>query len=53
MQPPGVTAAESLAGEKIGNYAAFFESLDNLHRAGSVVVHRIVSDWKKLRLTLP
>ena len=53
MQPPGVTAAESLAGEKIGQYAAYLESLDNLHRAAAPVVHAIVKDWKRLRSGLP
>ncbi len=53
MQPPGVTAAESLAGEKIGQYAAYLQSLENIYRAGSVVVHEIVKDWKRLREALP
>lgn len=53
MQPPGVTAAESLAGEKIGNYAAFFESLDNLHKAGGVVVKELVKNWKDYRSRIP
>lgn len=53
MQPPGVTAAESLAGEKIGQYAAYSQSLENIYRAGSVVVHEIVKDWKRLREALP
>lgn len=52
-QPPGVTAAESLAGEKLGAYAAYIESLENVHRAGSAVVHRIVADWKTLSSSTP
>ncbi len=53
MQPPGVSATESLAGEKIGMYAAYLQSLENIHRAGSVVLHAILKDWKRLRETLP
>ncbi len=53
MQPPGVTATESLAGEKIGQYAAYTQSLENIYRAGSTVVHAIVKDWKKYRDTMP
>ena len=53
MQPPGVSAAESLAGEKIGQYAAYTQSLENIYRAGSTVVHAIVKDWKRMRETMP
>jgi purine nucleoside permease len=53
MQPPGVTAAESLAGEKIGQYAAYTQSLENIYRAGSTVVHAVVKDWKKYKISLP
>ena len=53
MQPPGVTASESLAGEKIGMYAAYTQSLENIYRAGSLAVHAIVKDWKRLREALP
>ena len=53
MQPPGVSATDSLAGEKIGQYAAYTQSLENIYRAGSTVVHAIVKDWKRLRDRLP
>ena len=53
MQPPGVTATESLAGEKIGQYAAYTQSLENIYRAGSAVVHALVRDWNRYRDALP
>lgn len=45
MQPPGITAAESLAGEKIGHYSAFLPSLEAAHAVGSRVVHALVDGW--------
>jgi purine nucleoside permease len=45
MPPPGVTAAESLAGEKIGHYSAYLPSLEAAHAVGSRVVHALVGGW--------
>ncbi len=45
LQPTGFTAAESLAGEKLGHYAAFLPSLEAAHAVGSRVVHALVKDW--------
>jgi purine nucleoside permease len=53
MQPAGVSATESLAGEKIGQYAAYTQSLENIYRAGSTAVHALVKDWKKYRDVMP
>ena len=53
MQAPGFTAAESLSGEKLGNYAAFVPSLEAAHAVGSRVVHALVAGWKIYETTPP
>lgn len=47
MQPPDLTAAESLSGEKIGHYSAFIPSLEAAHAVGSRVVHALVEGWSQ------
>ncbi|MBI3886925.1 MAG: purine nucleoside permease [Opitutae bacterium] len=53
MQPPGLTAAESLGGEKLGSYAAFQPSLEAAHAVGSRVVHALVDGWAAYEDTPP
>ncbi len=53
MQPPGVTATASLAGEKIGHYSAFLPSLEAAHTVGSPVVRALVSGWSTYETTPP
>jgi purine nucleoside permease len=53
MQPPDLTAAESLAGEKIGHYSAFIPSLEAAHAVGSQVVHALVDGWSAYETTPP
>jgi purine nucleoside permease len=45
MQWPGATAAESLAGEKLGIYAAYRPSLEAAYQVGRRVVHELVDHW--------
>lgn len=52
-QPPGGSAAESLAGEKIGGYSAYIPSLNAAHRVGSRVVQALVEGWSRYETTLP
>lgn len=52
-QWPGATAAESLAGEKIGHYSGFLPSLEAAHAVGSRVVHALVAGWDKYEAELP
>jgi len=52
-QPPGGSAAASLAGEKIGGYSAYLPSLEAAHRVGSRVVHAIVDQWSTFETHLP
>lgn len=53
MQPPGMTAAESLSSNKAGGYSAYLPSLDAAHRVGSVVVRTLVQNWTQYRDELP
>lgn len=46
-QWPGVTAAESMSGEKLGVYSAYLPALEAAHRVGSKVVHALVDGWKE------
>ena len=52
-QPPDLTAAESMAGEKIGHYSAYIPSLEAAHRVGSKVVHELVAGWAKYENEIP
>ncbi len=53
MQPPGLSAAESMSGEKIGNYSAYIPSLEAAYAVGSQVVHAIVAHWETYSDTPP
>lgn len=53
MQWPGGTAAESLAGEKIGGYSAYLPSLEAAHAVGSKVVHELLAKWDVYETQLP
>jgi purine nucleoside permease len=53
QQPPGGTAAENLAGEKVGGYSAYIPSLEAAHRVGSRVVHALVEGWSEFESTPP
>jgi len=49
MQWPGITAYESLSGEKISGkgYSAYIPSLDAAFNVGSAVVNHIVDNWEE------
>ena len=51
--PPGMTAAESLAAEKLGTYSAFLPALENAYAVGHVVVDKLVADWPHVRDQVP
>tara|TARA_B110000037_G_scaffold222271_2_gene296437 strand:+ start:37592 stop:39679 length:2088 start_codon:yes stop_codon:yes gene_type:complete len=53
MQYEGVTAVESLSGEKKGGYSAFIPAVDNAYRVGSVVLRNIIEGWETHKNTLP
>lgn len=52
-QPPGMTAAESLAEENAGTYSAFIPSVEAAYRVGSKVVHELEAKWDQYEATLP
>lgn len=47
QQRPGITAAESLAETKIGQYGAYLPALESAWRVGRVVVEEIAGHWKR------
>jgi purine nucleoside permease len=49
----GQTAADSLAGTKLGSYTAFLPSLESAYRVGHVVVDSIVGNWAEDRERVP
>jgi purine nucleoside permease len=51
--PPGMTAAESLFGEKLQTYSAYLPALEAAHRVGSIVVHELVAKWAKYEKEVP
>lgn len=52
LGPPGVDAAESLAGEQAG-YSGMRSALEAAHGVGSRVVEALVDDWDRYRDALP
>jgi purine nucleoside permease len=49
----GQTAAESIAGTKLGSYTAFLPALETAYRVGHVVVDSIVANWAEDREKIP
>lgn len=51
MQYPGITAAESLSGEKLSSkgYTAFIPSLEAAYKVGSKVVNEISDNWESYK----
>jgi purine nucleoside permease len=47
QQPRGMSAAESLAHQRIGSYSAYLPSLENAYAVGHVVVRELLSNWSK------
>jgi purine nucleoside permease len=49
QQQPGMSAAESLAETKIGQYSAYLPALEAAWRVGHVVVEELTSNWTRYR----
>jgi len=47
QQPRGLTAAESLARQRIGSYSAYLPSLEAAYKVGHVVVNELLTNWNK------
>ena len=52
-QPKGLTAAESLASQRVGAYAAYLPSLEAAYRVGHTVANEIVGHWDRYEKTVP
>jgi purine nucleoside permease len=53
QQRPGITAAESLAETKIGQYSAYLPALEAAWRVGRVVVEELTKNWRRYREQTP
>ncbi len=55
MQYEGISAAESLAGEKLTGrgYSAYIPALESAYRVGSKVVEELVENWEKYEKEMP
>jgi purine nucleoside permease len=47
QQPRGMSAAESLAHQRVGSYSAYLPSLEAAYRVGHVVVNELLTNWKQ------
>jgi purine nucleoside permease len=52
-QPEGLSAAESLAKQRIGAYAAYLPALEAAYRVGHTVVNELLNNWARYEGTIP
>jgi purine nucleoside permease len=52
-QPRGVTAAESLAGQRVSKYAAYLPSLESAYTVGHAVVSELLAHWPQYSNAIP
>ena len=52
-QPIGMSAAESLATQRIGKYSGYLPSLEAAYTVGHAVVSELLSHWTKYQQTIP
>jgi purine nucleoside permease len=52
-QPQGLSAAESLARQRIGAYAAYLPALEAAYRVGHAVVNELLTHWQMYEATIP
>ncbi len=53
QQPRGLSAAESLAKQRIGAYAAYLPALEADYRVGHAVVNELLGHWARYVETIP
>lgn len=46
-QPRGMTAADSLARQRVGTYSAYLPALEAAYDVGHAVVHELLTNWDK------
>ena len=47
QQPRGMTAADSLAHQRIGTYSAYLPSLEAAYKVGHEVVNELLAQWSR------
>ena len=47
QQPPGMSAADSLARQRVGSYSAYLPSLEAAYTVGHTVVQELLTHWPK------
>jgi purine nucleoside permease len=52
-QPQGLSAAESLAQQRIGAYAAYLPALESAYRVGHTVVNELLTHWAQYEGAVP
>jgi purine nucleoside permease len=52
-QAEGLTAAENLARQRIGAYAAYLPALESAYRVGHTVVRELLTHWPQYESALP
>ena len=52
-QPRGLSAAQSLAQQRIGAYAAYLPSLEAAYKVGHAVVNELLTHWPQYKMTIP
>lgn len=52
-QPRGMTAAESLATQRIGKYSGYLPSLEAAYTVGHTVVNELLTQWPQYSKTVP
>jgi purine nucleoside permease len=52
-QPQGLSAAESLAKQRIGAYAAYLPALESAYQVGHVVVQELLAHWPQYNGVIP
>jgi len=52
-QPEGLSAAESLAQQRVGAYAAYLPSLEAAYRVGHAVVSELLAHWAQYETSVP
>ena len=51
--PPGMTAADGLARNKLGSYTGFLPAVEAAYRVGNTVVEELVKNWPKYKDKTP
>jgi purine nucleoside permease len=53
QQPRGMSAADSLARQRIGTYSAYLPALEAAYTVGHTVVNELLTNWSESKQTIP